>query len=87
MNLTEMIVVFVLAGAGAYLGAYLKSKGSRLATKEDLEGVLREQRYIAQTVEVVRMDIGNKAWTIQQKWEEKNRVKKNRVRLEIVEVL
>ena len=39
--LLTAVVSVVSAGLGAYFGAYLREKGKNLATKEDLDRVVR----------------------------------------------
>jgi hypothetical protein len=35
-DLLTVVITFAVAGAGAYLGSYLKKKGENLATHEDI---------------------------------------------------
>ena len=41
-NLWHYLLVLVLAGAGAFLGSYLKKKAENAATKEDLEEITQK---------------------------------------------
>ena len=52
-----MILPFVSAGVGAYLGSYLKKKGENLATHEDIEIVLDQVRKVTQTTKEIEAKI------------------------------
>ena len=70
MNYTTLIPylwVFITAGAGAYLGAYLKRKGENLATKEDIGELTK-------TTEEIKAKISDDVWDRQKQWELKRDV-------------
>ena len=55
--LTAALVSLIFGGAGAYFGAYFREKGKNLATKEDLDRVVRKTEEIK--AEIARdMSIG-----------------------------
>lgn len=63
----SMLLTFVVAGVGAYFGAYLQEKGKGLATKEDVG-------QITEIVEQVKTDIGQQDWA-KREWTNLRRVK------------
>ena len=69
-----MILPFVSAGVGAYLGSYLKKKGENLATHEDIEIVLDQVRKVTQTTKEIEAKISNEVWDRQKQWELKREV-------------
>jgi hypothetical protein len=62
---------FIAAGAGAYLGAYLKKKGENLATHEDLENLLAQVSAVTTTTKEIESKISNETWDRQRRWETK----------------
>ncbi|MGH9599460.1 MAG: hypothetical protein ACRD27_06320 [Terracidiphilus sp.] len=54
--------IFATAGAGAYLGAYLKRKGENLATKQDIGELTK-------TTEEIKAKISDDVWDRQKQWE------------------
>jgi hypothetical protein len=48
------VLSFVFAGAGAYLGSYLKRKGENLATKEDFDELLRQLKLTTEATEQIK---------------------------------
>src|SRR5271166_1239477 len=44
----QVLVTALVAGGGGYLGSYLREKGKNLATREDLEPLVRGQETIKQ---------------------------------------
>jgi hypothetical protein len=44
----QLVLTILMAGAGGYFGAYLREKGKNLATREDLEPIVRGQETIKQ---------------------------------------
>lgn len=41
-DIAKYVVLFVIAGLGAYLGSYLKKKGENLATHEDIDKLVKQ---------------------------------------------
>jgi hypothetical protein len=60
-------ISLIAAGAGGYLGAYLKRKGENLATKEDIAEITRVQ-------EEIKAKISDDVWDRQRQWELKRDV-------------
>ena len=58
------LLSFITAGAGAYLGSYLKKKGENLATKEDIGELTRRTREIESKID-------DQVWNRQRQWEVK----------------
>jgi hypothetical protein len=58
MTALELLLVFVVAGGGAYLGSYLREKGKNLATREDIEK-------ITLITEQTKAEISRQLWEIQ----------------------
>jgi hypothetical protein len=42
VNLSTLFVIALVAGMGAYFGSYLREKGKNLATKEDVDRIVRK---------------------------------------------
>jgi hypothetical protein len=57
------------AGAGAFLGSYLKKKGENLATKEDLDDLVEQVRAVTTTTKEIEASISNEVWDRQRQWE------------------
>jgi sugar phosphate isomerase/epimerase len=49
-----------------YLGAYLKEKGKRLATKEDVDSVVEQVRAVTRETELIKAEITGGLW--QRQW-------------------
>jgi hypothetical protein len=64
---TQLILTLLVAGAGGYLGSYLREKGKNLATKEDLEPIVRGQ-------ETIKQQIAHTGFVQQRGWELKREV-------------
>lgn len=64
----------VVAGGGAYLGAYLRQKGQNLARKEDLDYLVTEVQRVTKTTEDIKNEISHEYWNRQRQWEMKRDV-------------
>ena len=58
----QLLITALVAGAGGYLGSYLRQKGKNLATREDLDPIVRTQ-------ETIRREISHIGFTHQRGWE------------------
>jgi hypothetical protein len=61
--------VGLTGGLGAYLGAYLKAKGEKLATREDFEELKRQTAALAQATKEIDTKISGELWDRQKRWE------------------
>lgn len=61
-QIVQILTTGLIAGAGGYLGSYLRQKGKNLATREDLEPIVRTQ-------ETIRREISHIGFTHQRRWE------------------
>jgi hypothetical protein len=68
------VISFVAAGAGAYLGSYLKKKGENLATKEDFDDLKAQTAALTTTTKEIEAKIGDEVWNRQKRWELKQAV-------------
>lgn len=64
----------IFAGAGAYLGAYLKKKAENLATKEDFAELKSQTAELTRTTEEIKDKISFDTWDRQKRWELKQGV-------------
>jgi len=64
-----ILVPFISAGGGAYLGSYLKKKGENLATKEDIDGVVEQVKAVTKATKEIEAKISNDVWDRQKQWE------------------
>ncbi|MGB2632346.1 MAG: hypothetical protein WAM58_00290 [Candidatus Acidiferrum sp.] len=62
------MVTVLVAGIGAFLGAYLKKKGENLASKENVDEVLKEVRAVTATTKKIEAEISNEVWDRQKRW-------------------
>jgi hypothetical protein len=74
LSWTAAPMTFILAGAGAYLGAYLRKKGENLATHEDIDKLNDQVRSVTQITEEIKAKISNEVWDRQKHWELKREV-------------
>jgi hypothetical protein len=65
---------FIVAGVGAYLGAYLKKKGENLATREDIKELKEQVAMVTRTTEEIKTEISDAAWNRQRLAEMKREV-------------
>jgi hypothetical protein len=59
----------LIAGFGAYFGAYLKKKGQRLATHEDMDKIVEEVRAVTKATKEIEAKIQGDIWDEQRRWE------------------
>ena len=64
VNLATLFVVALVAGVGAYFGTYLHEKGKNLATKEDIDRIVRK-------TEEIKAEVSAEAWLWQKRWDRK----------------
>jgi hypothetical protein len=64
-GLTTLVGAFV----GSYLAGYLKKKAENLATHEDFEKLLAEQKTTIEATKVIEARISIDAWSQQQRWD------------------
>jgi hypothetical protein len=63
------LIPFVSAGAGAYFGGYLKTKGENFATHEDIDKLVDQVRAVTTTTKEIEAKISNEVWERQRQWE------------------
>lgn len=69
MTLLGLILVFVMAAAGAYFGSYLRKKGENLATREDIDKMVDQVERTTKASEEVKAAISNDLWLKQKRWD------------------
>jgi hypothetical protein len=62
--LTTLISAFV----GSFLAGYLKKKGENLATREDINELLKHVAAVTQTTKAIEAKISNDMWDRQARW-------------------
>jgi hypothetical protein len=63
------IFSLVGAGAGSFLGAYLKKKGENVATHEDMDKLVDQMAAVTQTTKEIEAKISSDVWDRQKRWE------------------
>jgi hypothetical protein len=63
------LLSFITAGAGAYIGGYLKKRGENLATKEDFNDLKAQTAALTQTTKEIEAKINDQVWNRQRQWE------------------
>lgn len=58
----------IVAALGAFLGAYLKTKGQNVATREDLALIVEQLRLTTRATEEIKAQIGGTLWVEQERW-------------------
>jgi hypothetical protein len=58
----------IVSGAGSFLGAYLKRKAESLATKEDLQGLVKQVEATTQATESIKTSLTGSLWESQERW-------------------
>ena len=69
MEPIALVLTFILAGAGAYLGSYLKKKGENLATQEDVDKLVSQMKAVTQATKDIEAKISTDVWDRQKRWE------------------
>lgn len=70
-DLTKLLFTFITAGAGAYLGSYLKKKGENLATHEDINKLITQVTAVTQATKEIEGKISHDFWEREKTWEVK----------------
>ncbi len=68
-ELLKLLLEAVVAGAGAYLGSYLKKKGENLATREDINNVVEQVKAVTRATKEIEAKISSDVWDRQKRWE------------------
>ena len=55
-----IVIAVIAAGAGAYIGAYLRGKGAHLATKEDFTELMRQIKTQTRATEEIKAEVAEK---------------------------
>jgi hypothetical protein len=69
MGLVVFVSSSLSAGAGAFLGSYLKKKGENLATREDLNDLVNQVQAVTTATKEIEAKISNEVWGRQKRWE------------------
>jgi hypothetical protein len=64
-----LILTFVVAGSGAYLGACLKKKVENLAANEHLGKLVDQIKVVTDTTKRIEADISQEVWDRKKQWE------------------
>ncbi len=65
------VMTAIVAGAGAYFGAYLKKRGENLATKEGLNDLIVQTAELTKTTKEIEASVSGRMWNQQRHWEMK----------------
>jgi hypothetical protein len=63
----QFVLMILMAGFGAFVGAYLREKGKHLATREDLEPIIRGQ-------ETIKQQLAHSTFVEGRRWELKREI-------------
>jgi hypothetical protein len=74
LTLAVTVVSFLSAGAGAYLGSYLKKKGENLATHEDIDKLVDQVSAVTRATTQIETKISSDLWDRQKQWELKREI-------------
>lgn len=69
VGLWQFALVVLFAGAGAYLGSYLKRKGENLATHEDVGKLVEQMSAVTKATKEIEAAISDDIWDRQKRWE------------------
>ena len=70
----KLALLCLFAGAGAYLGSYLRKKGENLATHEDINNLVTQVRAVTTATKEIEAKISEATWDTQKRWELKREV-------------
>jgi hypothetical protein len=73
-ELLTLLLLALFAGAGAFLGSYLKRKGENLATHEDIHKLVVQVRAVTEATKEIEAKISDEVWDRQKRWELKREV-------------
>jgi hypothetical protein len=73
-SLLNSAILAMFAGAGGYLGAYLKRKGENLATHEDIDKLVKQVSAVTTATKEIEAKISSDMWDRQKQWELKREV-------------
>ena len=68
-HLVGIVVTAIVAGVGAFFGAYLKKRAENLATHADFQKLLAEQKSTTEATKAIEAKISIDVWSHQQRWD------------------
>lgn len=68
-ELLKFTLLAIFAGAGGFLGSYLKRKGENLATHEDINRLVDQVRAVTKATKEIEAKISDDVWDRQKRWE------------------